>query len=238
MKILRLLNKKNLSIFFFLFLSCISNAEDKPVDIWNIDENKKEIDSKSNKELVEQDKEIIENSASDIYKMQAQKQSELIELDQNLNTQDIKIFGLYDPEDNGLDINMWANSDGDQLKNIFNKLINLDLSSDAREIMNISLLTNAHLPKKNISTEEFLKLKSDWLIKNSDLDLIEEYLIKNQILNLHPELTKFLINEYLSKFEIKKACQIFLKNSEPIDDQYLSKFNIYCLIIENKRDEA
>ena len=238
MKILRLLNKKNLSIFFFLFLSCISNAEDKPVDIWNIDENKKDVDSKSSKELVEQDKEIIENSASDIYKMQSQKQSELIELDQNLKTRDIKIFGLYDPEDNGLDINMWANSDGDQLKNIFNKLINLDLSSDAKEIMNISLLTNAHLPKKNISTEEFLKLKSDWLIKNSDLNLIEEYLIKNQILNLHPELTKFLINEYLSKFEIKKACQIFLKNSEPLDDRYLSKFNIYCLIIENKRDEA
>ena len=238
MKILRLLNKKNLSIFFFLFLNCVSNAEDKPVDIWNIDENKKIVDSKSSKELVEQDKEIIENSASDIYKMQSQKQSELIELDQNLKTRDIKIFGLYDPEDNGLDINMWANSDGDQLKNIFNKLINLDLSSDAREIMNISLLTNAHLPKKNISTKEFLKLKSDWLIKNSDLDLIEEYLIKNQILNLHPELTKFLINEYLSKFEIKKACQIFLKNSEPLDDQYLSKFNIYCLIIENKRDEA
>ena len=107
-----------------------------------------------------------EDRKDDRSKMEASQQSELIELDQNLNTQDIKIFGLYDPEDNGLDINMWANSDGDQLKNIFNKLINLDLSSDAREIMNISLLTNAHLPKKNISTEEFLKLKSDWLIKN------------------------------------------------------------------------
>ncbi len=238
MKNLRLLNKKNLSIIFFLFLSCISNAEDKPVDIWNIDENKKDLDSTSNKPLVEQDKEMKENSVSDIYKMQSQKQIELIELDQNLKTQNIKIFGLYDPEDNGLDINMWANSDGDQLKNIFNKLNNLNLSSDAKEIMQISLLTNAHLPKKNISAKEFLKLKSDWLIKNADLDLIEEYLTKNQILNLHPELTKFLVNEHLSKFKIKKACQIFLKNSEPIDDEYLSKFNIYCLISENKRDEA
>ena len=92
--------------------------------------------------------------------------------------------------------------------------------------------------KKNISSKEFLKLKSDWLIKNSDLELIEEYLIKNQILDLHPELTKFLVNKYLSEFEIKKACQIFLKNSEPINDEYLSKFNIYCLISENKNDEA
>ena len=238
MKILRLLNKKNLSIIFFFFLSCITNAEDQPVDIWNIDENKKDINSTSNKSLGEQDKEIKENSVSDIYKMQSQKQSELIELDQNLKTQNIKIFGLYDPEDNGLDVNMWANSDGDQLKNIFKKLSNLNLSLDAREIMKISLLTNAHLPKKNISAEEFLKLKSNWLIKNSDLDLIEEYLIKNQILNLQPELTKFLVNEYLSMFEIKKACQIFLKNSMPLDDEYLSKFNIYCLISENRRDEA
>ena len=91
MKNLRLLNKKNLSIIFFLFLSCISNAEDKPVDIWNIDENKKDLDSTSNKPLVEQDKEMKENSVSDIYKMQSQKQIELIELDQNLKTQNIKI---------------------------------------------------------------------------------------------------------------------------------------------------
>ena len=35
---------------------------------------------------------------------------------------------------------------------------------------------------------------------------------KNQVLNLHPELTKFLVNKYLSEFEIKKACQIFSKN--------------------------
>ena len=31
--------------------------------------------------------------------------------------------------------------------------------------------------------DEFLKIKSDWLIKNTSRDLIEEYLIKNQILN-------------------------------------------------------
>ncbi len=68
--------------------------------------------------------------------------------------------------------------------------------------------------------------------------MIEEYLIKNQVLNLHPELTKFLVNKYLSEFEIKKACQIFSKNSEPLKDEYLSKFNIYCLINENKKDEA
>ena len=42
MKILKLLNKKNFLILFFLFFTSISNAEEKPVDIWNID--KKEIE--------------------------------------------------------------------------------------------------------------------------------------------------------------------------------------------------
>ena len=43
---------------------------------------------------------------------------------------------------------MWSNSDGDQLKNIFSKLLKLNLSNDASEILNISLLTNAYTPKK------------------------------------------------------------------------------------------
>ena len=90
---------------------------------------------------------------------------------------------LYDPEDNDLDINMWSNSNGDQLKVIFSKLNEINLSEDASEIMRILLLTNAYPPKRNISEKEFLKFKSNWLIKNSDLDLIEEYIIKNQILN-------------------------------------------------------
>ena len=45
---------------------------------------------------------------------------------------------------------MWLNSDGDQLKNIFDKIDKIKLSDDAKEIMNIAMLTNAYYPKKNI----------------------------------------------------------------------------------------
>ena len=51
-------------------------------------------------------------------------------------------------------------------------------------------------------------------------------------------LTKFLVDEYLSQAKVEKACEIFSKNSKPIDDEYLSKFNIYCLIIIGKKDQA
>ena len=74
--------------------------------------------------------------------------------------------------------------------------------------MKISILTNAY-PPKNISEKEFLRFKSDWLIKNSDLDLIEDYIVSNQIFDLHPRLTKYLVDQYLSKGEIEKACEYF-----------------------------
>ena len=76
------------------------------------------------------------------------------------------------------------------------------------------------------------------MIKNSNLELIEEYLIKNQILDFHPKLTKYLIDEYLSEANIQKACEIFRKNLKPINDDYLTKFNIYCLINEKNRRSA
>ncbi len=238
MKISKLLNKKNFSITFIFLLGLSAYAEDKPIDIWKVDTAKTIQEGTSNDDNIEISQDELKNTATDIYKMQSQKNSNSIELDTNLNTQEIKIIGLYDPEDYGLDINMWSNSNGDQLKNIFNKINKINLSNDASELMQISLLTNAYLPQKNISEKEFLEFRSNWLIKNSDLNLIEEYLIKNQILDLSPKLTKYLIDEHLSEANIQEACRVFGKNSEPIDDEYLTKFNIYCLINEKKIDEA
>ena len=239
MKILKSLNKKNFLTLFFLFFTSIANAEEKPVDIWNID--KKEIEEKNttnNSEISNGENILQESIEPSVFGMQNQNQKSIINLDEKFDTKEIKIFGLYDPEDYGLNVDMWANSDGDQLENLLTKLNKMDLSNDAIEIINTSLLINAHSPKKNISDNEFLKLKSDWLIKNSNLDLIEEYLIQNQIINLHPELTKHLVDEHLSNSKIDKACSVFSKNNELITDEYLSKFNIYCLIKNNKREEA
>ncbi len=193
---------------------------------------------KSQEFEIENNNQIELETESDIYKMQSKKKSDTIKLDENLKVSRINIFGLYDPDDFDLNIDMWSNSDGDQIKNILKRLSKVNLSDDATEIMKIALLTNAHPPSKNISEKEFLKFKSDWLIQNSDLELIEEYLIKNQIINEHPSLTKFLVDEYLSTGNINKSCEIFSKNLKPIKNKYLSKFNIYCLINLGKKDEA
>jgi len=235
MKILKLLNKRNLSIVIItLLFPFYLVAEEKPVDIWNID--KKEAESISEENLSTEKKEEI--SQSSIYKMQSSKNEDSIKLDQDLSSKTIKIAGLYDPQDYGLSISMWSNSDGSTLKKLFKSIDKYKLSKDASEILNISLLTNAYLPNQNITDDEFLKFKTNWLIKNSNLELIEEYLIKNQITNLHPELMRYMVDRYLSQSDVKKSCEIFSKIKEPLQDEYLSKFNLYCLINYGKNEEA
>ena len=169
MKTLKLLNKKNLSIIIISLLSTFSTiAEDKPVDIWNID--KKEAETSAEKSISEEKKN--ETSENSIYQMQADKNIDSIKLDQTLTSKEIKITGLYDPEDHGLNIDMWLNTDGLVLKKLFKNINNYKLSKDASEILNISLLTNAYYPNQNITDKEFLEFKSNWLIKDSNLELI------------------------------------------------------------------
>jgi hypothetical protein len=235
MKILKLLNKKNLSIIIIsLLLSLPSIAEEKPVDIWNLEKQESDNVFEENLSLEKTEQE----SQSSIYKMQSDKNKDSIKLDQDLTSKTIKIAGLYDPEDYGLSINMWSNSDGLLLKKLFKSINKYDLSEDASEILNISLLTNAYHPSQNITDDEFLKFKTNWLIKDSNFELIEEYLVKNQITNLHPELMKYMVDRYLSQSDLKKSCEIFSKIKEPLEDEYLSKFNLYCLINYGKNEEA
>ena len=237
MKILRLLNRYFYFFVLYFFLGLTSLAEDQPADIWNTQEPISSPSENQSLELNKNDLPVKENEMS-IYKMQSQRNSNSIELNTTSRTNELKIIGLYDPSDYDLDINMWSNSDGDQLKNIFSKLNKLKLSNDAKEILNISLLTNAHSPKKNITNKEFLKFKTNWLIRNSDLNLIENYLIENQIINSHPKLTKYFLDEHLSVGNINKACEMFEKNSEVINDDYISKYLIYCLIKNDRIEEA
>ena len=234
MKNLKLLNRKCFIIFLFSFFISLNVQSQEPIDIWSIEEK-----SNTNKVLNtknDDDKEIPQNS---IYEMQSQSNSELsIEQSQTLVSKEVKLVGLYDPEENGLDINMWSNSNGDQILNIFKRIDKLNLSQDASEIMDILLLTNAYYPKQNITEEQFLEIKSNWLIKKSNYQLIESYLLKNQIINENSKLTKYLVDYYLSESNVKKACEIFSEIKDSIEDVYLSKFNIYCLIHNNKKDEA
>ena len=236
MKILKLLNNKSFSILccFFIFFSQNLSAEDDPVDIWNLEEMpKKEI-------LSDNDKAQEENiNKSKIYETQSYKTSlESIVEDQELSSKKINIVGIYDPEDNDLSIEMWVNSDGANILKIIKKVQKINLSDDATAILNLALLTNSYFPQKNINNEQFLKIKSDWLLKQHNLNLIETYLEKNKNLDNQSNLIKYYVDYYLSRSDLGKACEIFDTINNLTNDNYISKFNIYCLLNSNKNEEA
>jgi len=233
MKILKLLNKKNLSILIsFFFLQNSYSIE--PVDIWNLEKQSKQ-DNNSKNETVENENLL----PSSIFNIQNKIKNEIsVDEEENLLSKNINISGIYDPSDNDLSIDMWVNSDGAKILEIINKIQKISLSRDANEILNIALLTNSYFPEKNINKEQFLKTKSDWLIKQKNLDLIETYIEKNRNLESQPKLIKYYIDYYLSRSDLGKACNIFEKINFNINDDYISKFNIYCLIILNKNEEA
>ena len=148
------------------------------------------------------------------------------------------LMGLYDPDDNDLSINMWEFSDGEKILEIIKKIQKLNLSEDAKEIYNKVILTNSFPPKKNFSKEQFLKIKIDWLIKNGDLELIKDFVIKNNEEEIDPRLLKFYLDQNLSVADLENACKLFsfLKNSS--NDNYISKYKIYCLINDKKNELA
>ena len=236
MKSLKLLNNKSFSILccFFIFFSQNLSAEDDPVDIWNLEEMPK-------KEIVsDNDKTQEENiNKSKIYETQSYKTSlESIVEDQELSSKKINIVGIYDPEDNDLSIEMWVNSDGANILKIIKKVQKINLSDDATAILNLALLTNSYFPQKNINNEQFLKIKSDWLLKQHNLNLIETYLEKNKNLDNQSNLIKYYVDYYLSRSDLGKACEIFDTINNLINDNYISKFKIYCLLNLNKKEEA
>ena len=234
MKTLKLLNKKKLLIVLLFSLVGFGSHSQEPVDIWSVEKK-----SKIKDEAVNTNSEKKKEKKNSIYEMQSQKKYDLnIEENQTLDSKDVKIVGLYDPEENGLDISMWSNSNGDQILNIFKRIDKIKLSQDAANILDSLLLTNAYYPELNITNEQFDKIRSNWLIKNSNLQIIEDYLLKNQIINKNPDLTKYLLDNYLSQSDVEKSCEILSKIKDSIEDEYLSKFNIYCLINNNQKEEA
>lgn len=233
MKISKFLNKNYLSIFIILFilLNSFVAAEDEPVDIWDLE--KKLEENKS--EIILQNNDISVNSTIQIQTNQS-NEFEIVK-GNKLNSNNINLAGLYDPAENGLTIDMWFNSDGNEIVSIFKRINKIKLSNDAKEILDIALLTNSYFPKKNISEDKFLNYKTDYLIKNGNLELIKLYLLKNQNNSNNSKLLRYYVEEYLSNFDLENACSIF-NEINLLNDDYLTKFKIYCLINENRTEEA
>ncbi len=226
---------KQLSKYFTIFtLNCffINTAiSNEPVDIWSIEKTEDVIQKK----LTNDDKENI--SENIIQEIEVGEKNENVIVNTSLDLNAIKLAGLYDPAENGLSIDMWSYSNGNDIKSILQELNSKKLSKFSEKILDVALLTNSYLPSKNISSQEFLDFKFQHLINKKDFELIKNFIIKNPSIKNSDKLIRFYVDYYLSNSQLDKSCEIFEYANELISD-YLNNFKIYCLINDNKKEEA
>ena len=228
MKILKQLSKIYIVLLTFYFLTQVSFAAE-PVDIWKI--KKTDISNETDVENNETtNTEIIQS-------VKIEQQNEKVIINQELDATDVKLAGLYDPAENGLNIDMWSNSNGDEITASLEKIYSTKLSNFSKKILDVALLTNSYLPTNNISAEEFLNYKFEYLIKKKDFDLIKKFLIKNPSLKNSDKLARFYADFHLSNSQLDKSCEIF-EYINLVYDDYLTNFKIYCLLNQNKKEEA
>ncbi len=232
MKILKLLSR-NIFIFLFSYFLIISlSFANETVDIWNLENNKK------NNEIIKKKENLDKNNNQTSINNLNSTNLISVEQDEKFNKDENNLVGLYDPDENDLTIDMWERSDGDKITQIVEKIHKLNLSYDAKNIYNKLILTNSFPPKRNINTQDFINLKINWLIKNNDLELIKEFLVKNDYENYNLNLIKYYLNQNLSLAKIEKSCELFSFINNLPKDNYITKFQIYCLINENKKEIA
>ena len=181
-----MINLLSLSKFFsfiFLFAFSIFNlgiTEDS-VDIWkkkenkNLENEKNENSTDSGSLIIIDDSQIDENIIDE----------EEVELESS-------IVGLFDPEENNLSLSMWAPSDGNEIKQAIKRINKIQLSKFSEDLLFNILFTNSFPPQKNLSADEFLDLKINWLIKNERVEDLENLLKTNTQVGKKPKALKFI----------------------------------------------
>ena len=218
------------SVFFIYILIFYFTLSIAAVDIW-----KKKEEGKEQNNQIDNEKDITIESpvfSDDVNKI-------IIKIDENeIADSDQSVIGIFDPEENNFNLNMWSRTDGNDIKKVLKRIDKLKLSKLSEDLLFQVLFTNAYSPKKNLNPEEFLKIKINWLINKKRIKDLETLLKNNQEVGQNSQAIKFLINEYLSLADIKSACDKVNFIDRRVQNTYLEKFKIYCLINDDRKDEA
>jgi hypothetical protein len=215
-----------LIIFFHLPLV----SEDK-IDIWN---NKKDTAIKTPNLENKVIKENINLKSS-----QTIQALEKIEIEENseIQTDEQKVFGIYDPSNYDFNLNMWSSTKAEDFKSSLNRLKKIKLSKSSIEILEMILLSFSY-PPQGMSEEEFGKLKIDWLIQNNRVSLVENFLKQNEEFENKSKAVQYLVDNNIASGNIKEGCKKIKFIDANIKDAYLEKFKTYCLVFNNKKLEA
>ena len=221
---------KILIVFGILIFFHSNVFSEESIDIWK--KQKKET------QQTNEQKRLEEKSQIDYLKEDKNLgQIKISENGKNTN-EDIKLVGLYDPEKNDLSLNMWNKTDGSIIRETLKRIEKIKLSSFSETILINTIFTYSYGPQSNLPKDEFLKLKVDWLIKNNKTKLMEEFLNTNLNFSGKSKLIKHLVDYYIALADIKGSCEKVSLINKEIKDNYLDKFRVYCLILNNKNEQA
>ena len=219
-----------ISLFFFFVVTFQAFGEEK-IDIWKNNKVNSSSENKGNNTSSEgkNEKKINQNSVS--------SESILIEEQQLSKKDEIKIFGIYDPEEFNLNLNMWSSTKAEDVKASIKRIKKIKLSNTSNEILENILLSFSY-PPEGMTEKEFTDIKINWLIENQRSDLIENFLKQNKEFDGKRRAVQYLVDENISKANIKEGCNKISFIDSSIKDSYLEKFKIYCLVFNEKKNEA
>ena len=224
---------KYLCFFICINILSVSVNSEESVDIWKKDIKKDEKLNIPTKEESKKKIRIINKSENN------QIISSDIKMADNLNLEnsDRAIYGIFDPQENNFTLEMWSNTKGEDVQAVFKRINKIKLSKLAEDIFINTIMTYSYLPK-GMSDEEFLNLKINWLIKNNKADYLENFLNNNENFEGKEKVIQYLVDKNIAKADLKEGCEKSGFISKEIQDSYLEKFKIYCLIFNNKKNEA
>ncbi len=224
---------KSFSFLISLLIITFSTTllSEEKIDIW---QNKKkeaseELSKPENKEIEKKSK-LSTQPLKSVEKIQIQEGSSI-----QLNEQ--KVYGIYEPANYDLNLNMWSSTNADDLRSSLKRLNKIELSKSSNEILEAILFSFSY-PPKGMSDKEFVNLKINWLIKNDRQNLIENFLKQNEQFDSKSKAVQYLVDKNIAGGNVKKGCEKIKFIDARIKDSYLEKFKIYCLIFNKKKPEA
>ena len=225
---------KSFKYFFglLIIILCTQLKSEEKIDIWKNKNIEKEVstneETKPEKSLQKKIK-IKTNNIND----------QKIKIEKNLinSEEEDKVFGLYDPEKNDLDLNMWASSSAEDVRASLKRIKKIQLSKTSNEILE-NILLSYSFPPKGMAEKEFTSLKINWLLENNRSDLVESFLKQNENFHNRDKAVQFLVDENIAQANIEEGCKKVKFIGSNIKDPYLEKFKIYCLVLDNKKAQA
>jgi len=192
MSLMKLKSFKYFFGFLIVLMSTQLKSEDK-IDIWKNKNIQKEKD-------IEVEKQIEENIKKKLIIKPVDSNDQKITIESNsINSkEEDKIFGLYDPEKNDLNLNMWASTSAEDVRASLKRLKKIKLSKTSNEILENVLLSFSY-PPSGMQEKEFVNLKINWLIENNRSELLENFLRQNKEFNGKSKAVQYLVDESIAQ---------------------------------------